>query len=102
MLAFTHDELPYSTAVVIEQFEEADARGLLKLHCAILVEKESQKPIVVGRGGEMIKRIGTAARLELERFFGARVFLDLHVKVREDWRENERVLDELGLIRRSD
>ena len=64
---------------------------------SVLVERESQKPIVVGKGGAMIKAIGTAARRELERFFDARVFLDLRVKVRADWREDERMLDELGL-----
>ena len=68
----------------------------MRLYCSILVERESQKPIVVGRGGDMVKRIGTGARLELERFFDTRVFLDLRVKVKGDWREDERVLDELG------
>jgi GTP-binding protein Era len=72
------------------------------LFCSILVEHESQKPILVGHGGAMIKRIGTEARADLERFFQCRVFLDLHVKVREDWRENERLLDEMGLGRRRD
>jgi len=62
-----------------------------------LVDRESHKPIVVGRGGEMIKRIGTAAREDLERFFDTRVFLDLHVRVKSEWREDERVLDEMGL-----
>ena len=63
----------------------------------ILVERESQKPIVVGRGGSKIKAIGTDARHELERFFETRVFLDLRVKVRADWREDDRSLDELGV-----
>jgi GTP-binding protein Era len=72
----------------------------MKLYCAILVEHESQKPIVIGKQGAMIKRIGTEARHELEAFFATRVFLDLHVKVRADWREDERILGELGLGRR--
>ncbi|HEY8550634.1 MAG TPA: GTPase Era [Vicinamibacterales bacterium] len=108
VLAATRDELPFSTAVVVEAFEEEPStrpaaegeepeRGLIRLACRILVERPSQKPILVGRRGEMVKRIGTAARLELERFFGCRVFLDLQVKVVPDWRENERVLDELGV-----
>jgi len=105
LLQFTHAEIPYSTAVIVDRFEEAtgDARGdarkggLLKLYCTIVVEREAQKPIVVGRGGEMIKRIGSAAREDLERFFGARVFLDLHVRVRSEWREDEGVLKDLGL-----
>jgi GTPase len=99
LLQHTHAEIPFSTAVVIDRFEELDDSGLIRLYCSILVDRESQKPILVGRGGEMVKRIGTEARMELERFFGARVFLDLRVKVRSAWREDERVLDELGLRR---
>jgi GTP-binding protein Era len=82
--------------VLVDKFEEAEREGgLLRLYCSIIVERESQKPIVIGRRGDMIKRIGTAAREELERFFGAKVFLDLHVKVKSEWREDERILDEL-------
>ncbi len=100
VLQFTHAEIPFSSAVVVERFEEpTEPKGLLRLFCTIVVERESQKPIVVGRNGEMIKRIGTAAREELERFFATRVFLDLHVRVRSDWREDERVLRELGVGR---
>ena len=97
VLQQTHDELPFSTAVVVDKFEEADAKGLMRFYCTILVERETQKPILVGRAGALIKAIGTAARKELEKFFDARVFLDLHVKVREGWREDERMLDSLGL-----
>jgi GTPase len=97
VLQQTHDELPFSTAVVVDKFEEQDAKGLMRFYCTILVERESQKPIIVGKAGSMIKAIGTAARKELEKFFDARVFLDLHVKVREGWREDERMLDSLGL-----
>ena len=96
VLQHTHAELPFSTAVVVDQFEEPEREGgLLRLYCTILVERDSQKPIVIGRRGDMIKQIGTAARHELERFFDAKVFLDLHVKVKSEWREDERVLDEL-------
>jgi GTP-binding protein Era len=97
VLQQTHDELPFSTAVVVDKFEEADAKGLMRFYCTILVERETQKPILVGKAGSMIKAIGTAARKELEAFFDAKVYLDLHVKVRPDWREDERVLDSLGL-----
>ena len=111
VLAATQDELPFSTAVTVDLFEEvatgrapapggsdeAPARDLLRIACSILVDRPSQKPILIGKGGEMIKRIGTAARLEIEKFFGTRVFLDLIVKVAPDWRENERVLDDLGI-----
>jgi GTP-binding protein Era len=102
VLQHTHAELPFASAVIIDRFEEPETSGgLLRLYCTILVERESQKPIVVGKGGAMIKAIGTAARKELERFFDAKVFLDLRVKVRADWREDERALDELGLPRKS-
>ena len=98
LLAFTRAEIPFSSAVIVEKFEEpAEEGGLLRLHCSIVVERESHKGIVVGRGGDMIKRIGTAAREDLERFFKTRVFLDLHVRVKSDWREDERILKDLGL-----
>lgn len=98
LLTHTRDELPFSTAVIVDQFEEPEQEGgLIKIYCTILVESPSQKPIVIGRGGDMIKKIGMAARQEMEKFFEARVFLDLHVKVKADWREDERVLDTLGL-----
>ena len=97
VLQLTRDELPFSTAVVVDRFEEAPAQQLVRIYGTILVERESQKPIVVGRRGAMIKQIGTAARVELERFFGARVYLDLRVKVKSEWRDDERVLDEMGL-----
>ena len=99
VLQQTRDELPFSTAVVVDKFEEADEKGLMRFYCTILVERETQKPILVGRAGSMIKSIGTAARKELEAFFDARVYLDLHVKVRQDWRDDERVLNEIGLGR---
>ncbi|MGE0445487.1 MAG: GTPase Era [Vicinamibacterales bacterium] len=99
VLQLTHDELPFSTAVVIDQFDESEPR-LVTIYATILVERESQKPIVVGRAGAMIKAIGTAARLELERFLGKKVYLDLHVKVKSEWRDDERLLDELGLQHR--
>ena len=97
VLQHTHDELPFTSAVVVDRFEEPDERGLMRLYCTILVERESQKAIVVGRGGAMIKQIGTEARNELEQFFGARVYLDLRVKAKDRWREDERTLDQLGL-----
>jgi GTPase len=101
VLHHTRDELPFSTAVVIDQFEEPDRPGgLMRVYCTILVETESQKPIVIGRAGSMIKKIGTEARKDLEAFFGAKVYLDLRVKVKPDWRDDERVLDDLGLPKR--
>jgi len=72
----------------------------MRLFCTIYVEQESQKPIVIGRAGDMIKRIGTDARQDLERFFACKVFLDLRVKVKAGWRDDERVLDQIGLPQR--
>jgi GTP-binding protein Era len=97
VLQLTHDELPFSTAVLVDKFDRPEDGGLMNLYCTIVVERESQKPIVVGKGGAMIKKIGTAARAELEHFFAARVYLDLHVKVKSAWRDDERVLDEMGV-----
>ena len=98
VLQMTHDELPFSTAVAVDRIEPP-ADGITNIYCTILVDRESQKPIVIGRAGAMIKQIGTAARAELERYLEARVYLDLHVKVKSEWRDDERVLDELGVDR---
>lgn len=98
LLQHTRAEIPFSTAVVVDQFEEPDRPGgLLRLFCTIYVEQESQKPIVIGRAGDMVKRIGTEARKDLERFFACKVFLDLRVKVKPSWRDDDRTLDALGL-----
>jgi GTP-binding protein Era len=99
VLQMTHDELPFSTAVIVDRIEPAGADAITNIYCTILVDRESQKPIVIGRAGAMIKQIGTAARAELERYLESRVFLDLHVKVKSEWRDDERLLDELGLQR---
>jgi len=99
VLQYTRAELPFATAVVVDQFDESEREQILRLYCTILVETESQKPIVIGRGGDMIKRIGTDARHDLEAFFETKVFLDLRVKVDPDWRNNERSLDEIGVPR---
>ncbi len=95
ILEHTREEIPYVTGVVIEEFKEEDA--LVRVRAAILVERENQKGILIGRGGSMLKRVGTEARQEIEAFLGAKVFLGLFVKVRERWREDESVLGEMGL-----
>ena len=100
ILHHTRAELPFSTAVVVDKFDEEERERLLRLYCTIYVEHDSQKAIVIGRGGDMIKRIGTDARRDLEEMLEGKVYLDLHVKVRADWREDDRILDELGLGRR--
>ena len=97
VLRHTHAELPFRTAVVVDRFDEDTERGVLRLYCSILVERASQKPIVIGHGGAMVRQIGTEARQDLERFFGTRVFLDLHVKVSAEWRESDWILDQAGV-----
>jgi GTP-binding protein Era len=94
VLQNTNEELPYSVAVIIEQFVEEGT--LTRIHATILVEKGTQKPIIIGKHGDRLKAIGTAARHDMERLFGMKVFLELWVKVKESWRGDERILAELG------
>ena len=91
----TRDELPYTTAVVIERWEEDESRNLTKIHASLLVEKPGQKAILIGRQGVTIKKLGTAARLDLEAFLGRRVYLDLNVRCQPKWRESKRLLGDL-------
>jgi len=90
LLERTHGELPYTTGVVVDVFDEGG--NLLRLEATIFVERASQKGIVVGRGGSMVRAIGQAAREELERLFGARIYLGLRVKAHPRWRDDPRVL----------
>jgi GTP-binding protein Era len=93
VLLETRQELPYATTVMIEQFEEG--KKLTRIAAAIYCERESQKGILVGKGGQMLKKIGTAARLQIEKMLGTRVFLELFVKVRAGWRDSREFVDEL-------
>jgi GTP-binding protein Era len=86
ILAATYQEVPHGVAVVVDQFEESPR--LVRIHAEIYVEREGQKAIVIGRRGEMLKTVGTAARKELEESLGAKVFLELQVKVHPNWRDN--------------
>ncbi len=86
VIAITRDEVPHAVAVLVEDFQES--ANLIHIRATIYVEREGQKGIVIGRGGEMLKRIGATARQELEELLGVKVFLELHVKVRRDWRDN--------------
>ena len=88
------DEIPYQLAVEIERFVEEG--GLFRISAAILVEKDGQKAIVIGKGGERLKKIGTQARIDMEKLFGCRVMLELWVKVRGGWADDERALKSLG------
>ncbi len=94
VLEQTREELPFTTTVVIDAWQDRED-GLLTLYATILAERPGQKKILIGAGGQQIKSIGTAARHDLEAYLGRRVFLDLQVKVEQDWRENRRVLSEL-------
>jgi GTP-binding protein Era len=93
---FTHQEVPYAAAVRVEELVERSNPDRLYIRAVIFVEQDSQKGILIGKGGGMLKRIGTAARRQLEAFFGIAVFLDLHVQVRHNWRKDERALREFG------
>ena len=95
MLARTRQEVPHSVEVQVEEVE--DRGDLLTVRALLWVETESQKGIVIGSGGRMIKAIGTAARRELERELGSRVHLDLSVRVRRSWRADDALLDRLGI-----
>ncbi len=96
IFAFTGEEIPYAAAVTIESFEEAAPGNRVRIEAIIHLERESQKGIVIGRGGTMLKKIGTAARLELERLTGKSVFLRLTVRVEKNWRKNERAIRRFG------
>jgi GTP-binding protein Era len=95
VLELTTEELPFSTAVVVERWEEEAERDLVLIYASILVDRPGQKKIVVGRQGQMIKAIGTAARHDIEEYLGRRVYLDLNVRLEPGWREDKAVLASL-------
>lgn len=92
----TRDEVPYSVAVIVDSFKERPDGSLISISATITVERDSQKGIVIGRRGEMLKKIGSQARREIEDLLQVKVFLELFVRVRKDWSENEMMLKELG------
>lgn len=92
VLLETHAELPYTTTVLVDHWEDSTEGNLARIHASILVERPGQKAILIGRGGATIKKLGTAARLEIESFLDRRVYLDLRVKLEPRWRENLRLL----------
>ncbi len=94
----TKEELPYDIAVEIEQFKEDEGKNMLRISAVIHVNRESQKRIIIGKGGSLIKKIGTRARKDLEDFFRVHVFLDLWVRVSRNWMKNPRMLKELGIL----
>jgi len=94
LIIATREELPYSTAVIIDLFEEG--AKIHRIFATIYVERESQKGIVIGKRGELLKQVGTEARLELEKFFEQKIYLELHVKVKKNWRDDEDTLRSIG------
>jgi len=92
--ALFEEEIPYQTTVIVNEFKQKST--LVKIRAEIIVQRESQKAIIIGEGGKMIKQIGSDARKEIEQFIGQKVFLELFVKVRPKWRENETFLKEYG------
>ena len=100
VLLHTGQEIPYASTVLVERFEENPK--LTKISALIYCEREGQKKILIGKGGEMLKKIGTAARLEIERLLGTKVFLELFVKVQPDWRESRGFVESLDWRRQLD
>jgi GTP-binding protein Era len=96
ILASTGEEIPYVTAVVTELWDDTDP-GQPRIFCAIYVERDSQKGIIIGKGGAKLKKIGTEARADIEKLLGTKVYLQLFVKVVSDWRNQPRELDEIGV-----
>ena len=88
------DELPYSCSVVIESFEQEG--NLRRIHAAIIVEKDSQKAILIGKKGERLKQIGTEARLDLEKLYGAKIYLELWVRIKKGWADDEKLVRQYG------
>ena len=92
----THQEIPYATAVVADTFREDEGKNLIYIQATINCEKDSQKGILIGKKGGMLKEIGMQARKEMEKFFATRIYLELFVRVKRDWTHNERMLREFG------
>lgn len=101
LLAMTRQEIPYATAVVVEDFDESEReqRSLVRIFARIFVERDSQKAIVIGKGGQMLKKVGTEARRSIERLLGARCYLTLEVTVEPRWSERQDALRRMGYVR---
>ena len=95
IMDMTEEEIPHSVAVEVVQWKERED-GLVSISCNIYVERESQKAIIIGKRGEMLKAVGTAARINIEKLLNTKVFLEVWVKVKKNWRNNAQFLKELG------
>lgn len=100
IILLTKQEIPYASAVTIDLFKEDKEKNLIRISATISVEKESQKAIMIGKKGAMLKNIGIQARLQMEKFFGTRVYLELFVRVKKDWTSSDKMLQEFGLLKR--
>jgi GTP-binding protein Era len=100
ILHLAHQEIPYAVAVVIEKFSETPEKDLIEIEATINVERESQKPIIIGKGGQMLKEIGKQARREIETFLGCHIYLGLFVRVQKNWRKDPKALLEFGYPQR--
>jgi GTP-binding protein Era len=100
IILLTRQEIPYATAVVVDAFKEDAQKRLLRIQATIHVEKDSQKGILIGKKGAMLKEIGTKARVDLESFFNARVYLELFVRVQKDWTHDEKMLKQFGYLQK--
>jgi GTP-binding protein Era len=96
IILLTRQEIPYATAVVVDAFREDESKRLIRIQATIHVEKASQKGILIGKKGAMLKEIGTKARMDLEQFFNVRIYLELYVRVQKDWTHDEKLLKEFG------
>jgi len=96
-LRLTREEVPHAIAVNVSDMEQRQDKNIVDINAIIIVERESQKGILIGKQGKMIREIGTAARQEIEALLGSKVFLELTVRVKKKWRQNERMLGDLGL-----
>jgi GTP-binding protein Era len=99
IMLLTKQEIPYVSAVEIDIFQEDEEKNLIRINATINVEKESQKAIMIGKKGSMLKNIGTQARMAMENIFGSKVFLELFVRVKKDWTSNDKLLKEFGLLK---
>jgi GTP-binding protein Era len=99
IMLLTNQEIPYVSAVTVDLFKEDEEKNLIRISATINVEKESQKAIMIGKKGSMLKNIGTKSRLQMENLFGAKVFLELFVRVSKDWTSSDKMLREFGLLK---
>ena len=98
-MLLTKREIPYASAVVIEEFEKRQTKksdDIIFIRAVVYAERQTQKQIIIGKGGKLVKRVGELARIDIEKFLDTRVFLEIYVTVKADWRKDARKLEELG------